>query len=116
MFGKSSFGAAHSLNLAILGLSCSDLSLVPPQEILPVLAAYRQEIYELRKVRRDLPFPLNLRNCALGRVVEYLKARNATTTSIEVNILSGLRIGEVPAIGGKCFSALFRTLTEGLFV
>ena len=87
-----------------MGLGLKDLGLVPAQEILPVLAGYRQELCELRKHRKDLGFPLNLRNCALGCVLcrgaEFLTLRNVTAAANQGNILSGVRMPEITDVGG----------------
>jgi hypothetical protein len=102
LLGRSPLGATHAINFAILGLSCKDVNLIDPLDILPVIFAYRHEISALSNFKPGLTFSLNLRACLLEKVVDYLKIKsNLNGTQTDSNILSLLTHGEILGVGGK---------------
>lgn len=108
LLGRSTLGATHELNLAILGLSCRDIAIVDPWDILSVIMHYRHELYALRRFRTSLKFNINLRACVMEKFVEYLTQRrfldgNQTSTQ---HILTDATVGELEALGGEILSII----------
>ncbi|CAL8122528.1 unnamed protein product [Orchesella dallaii] len=105
LLGRSPMGATHELDLAILGLSCRDIEIVDPWDVLSVIMHYRHELYNLRRFNPSLKFNVNLRSCVLQKFVEYLKQKRFINGDQEDgHVLSEITMGEIEAVGGEILS------------
>lgn len=117
LLGRSSVGGQNELNLAILGLSCRDIEIVDPWDILSVFMHYRHELYVLRKFKPSLTFNVNLRSCVLQKFIEYLKQKRFLSgEEASSNLLAGITGGEIEAIGGEILSLIPTQVLEKLSI
>lgn len=99
LIGRSPIGAGNHLELTLIGHTCSDIKLIPVKDLMMVIGKYRQQLFETKRVTGFKGYDINVRNCWMDSVVEYLKNKNSTVT--DKNVLTALDPVEVTIIGGK---------------